>query len=129
MPFGRHRIAKPKLVAIEVTRWPTAKARLGHRVNANTHKPIRFTSGTNARIVHHRLRPPHSCCCGLKNGELPNRDLRIGLGLTELHTNVALARASARAVSESMRAPILSLGATSSSIACMTRAHQPSRLH
>jgi hypothetical protein len=39
------------------TRWPTAKARLGHRVNANTHKLIRFTSGTNARIVHHRLRP------------------------------------------------------------------------
>jgi hypothetical protein len=39
------------------TRWPTAKARLGHRVNANTHNPIRFTSGTNARIVHHRLRP------------------------------------------------------------------------
>ena len=32
-------------------------ARFGHRVNANTHKPIRFTSGTNARIVHHRLRP------------------------------------------------------------------------
>jgi hypothetical protein len=32
-------------------------ARFGHRLNANTHKPIRFTSGTNARIVHHRLRP------------------------------------------------------------------------
>jgi hypothetical protein len=34
-----------------------AEARSGHRVNANTHKAIRFISGTNARIVHHRLRP------------------------------------------------------------------------
>ena len=49
----------------------------------------------------------------------PDRDPGIGLGdLTELHTNVALARIRAQ-VSESMRTPILSLGATSSSIACM----------
>jgi hypothetical protein len=45
-----------------------------------------------------------------------NRNLRIGRrDLAKLHANVALART----VSESMRTPILSLGATSSSIACM----------
>jgi hypothetical protein len=48
-----------------------------------------------------------------------DRNLGIDLGdLAELHTNVALARI-ARTVPESMRTPVLSLGATSSSIACM----------
>ena len=45
-----------------------------------------------------------------------DRDLGIGFGdLTELQPS----RVSARTVSENMRTPILSLGATSSSIACM----------
>ena len=48
-----------------------------------------------------------------------NRNLRIGRrDLAKLHANVALARIRAM-VSESMRTPVLSLGATSSSIACM----------
>jgi hypothetical protein len=48
----------------------------------------------------------------------PDRDRRIGLGdLAELHPDVAVERIRAH-VSESMRTPILSLGATSSSIAC-----------
>ena len=52
----------------------------------------------------------------------PDRDPRIGLGdLTELHSDVAFG-ASVCTVSESIRTPILSLGATSSSIACMIEA-------
>jgi hypothetical protein len=59
----------------------------------------------------------------------PDRDRRVGLGdLAELHADVALARIRAK-VSESMRTPTLSLGATSSSIACMIEARPASRLH
>src|SRR5262245_6675035 len=48
-----------------------------------------------------------------------DRDLGIGFGnLTELHTNVALAHVRAHGFREHAT-PILSLGATSSSIACM----------
>jgi hypothetical protein len=58
-------------------------------------------------------------CCGSKNGYLPIATAKIGLSdLAELHPDVALT-SSARTVFESMRTPILSLGATSSSIACM----------
>jgi hypothetical protein len=48
-----------------------------------------------------------------------DRNLRIGLGDPPSCIPMSFSRASARTVSESMRTPILSLGATSSSIACM----------
>jgi hypothetical protein len=67
-----------------------------------------------AKIVSRRAFTQH-----LEERIAADRGLGIGLGdLTELHTNVALARI-ARTVSESMRTLVLSLGATSSSIACM----------
>src|SRR5262245_2399208 len=68
------------------TRWPTAKVRLGHRVNANTHKPIRFTSGTNARIVHHRLRPAR--CRIFATGTATMMINRSGIprGITQCHS-------------------------------------------
>ena len=37
----------------------------GHRLKANTHKPIRLSSGTNAMIVHHRLRPDRCKTCAI----------------------------------------------------------------
>ena len=49
----------------------------------------------------------------------PDRDPRIGLGDLTSCIPMSPSRASARTVSENMRTPILSLGATSSSIACM----------
>jgi ABC-type lipoprotein export system ATPase subunit len=33
------------------------RSTFGHRANANTHRPSTLSSGTNARIVHQRLRP------------------------------------------------------------------------
>jgi hypothetical protein len=67
-------------------RWPTAKVRLGHRVNANTHKPVRFTSGTNARIVHHRLRP--ALCRIFATGTATMMINRSGIprGITQCHS-------------------------------------------
>ena len=48
-----------------------------------------------------------------------DRDFGIGFGDSPSCIPISPSRASARTVSESMRTPILSLGATSSSIACM----------
>src|SRR6266508_5821493 len=61
-------------------------ARFGHRVNANTHKPIRFTSGTNARIVHHRLRPAR--CRIFATGTATMMINRSGIprGITQCHS-------------------------------------------
>src|SRR5262249_20436829 len=71
---------------LSYTRWPTAKARFGQRVNANTHKPIRFTSGTKARIVHHRLRPAR--CRIFATGTATMMINRSGIprGITQCHS-------------------------------------------
>src|SRR5262249_59376645 len=57
-----------------------------HRVNANTHNPIRFTSGTNARIVHHRLRPAR--CRIFATGTATMMINRSGIprGITQCHS-------------------------------------------
>jgi hypothetical protein len=58
----------------------------GHRVNANTHSPTKFTSGMNARIVHHRLRPAR--CKMLEIGTPTMMIIRIGMmmAITACHS-------------------------------------------
>src|SRR6516225_9350409 len=58
-------------------------------------------------------------CYGSKNGELPIATPGLALAISPSCIPMSPSRASARTVSENMRTPILSLGATSSSIACM----------
>src|SRR5262249_10829572 len=71
---------------VTYTRWPAANVRLGHRVNANTHKPIRFTSGTNARIVHHRLRPARCRIFATGTATMMSKRSGIPRGITQCHS-------------------------------------------
>ena len=80
------RPARARTDCATYTRWPTANVRLGHRVNANTHKPIRFTSGTNARIVHHRLWPARCRIFATGTATMMSKRSGIPRGVTQCHS-------------------------------------------